>query len=212
MTKLLLIVIVQLLYVPMLTLRTICMVKNLKILTALFGFLEALISIFALSIVLSGEQSIVEMIVYAIGFAVGLIVGISIEKKLAIGFSSMQVNIEKYNEELIEMLRNDGFGVTVYYGEGKYGRRINLDILTKRKKEKYLLRLINEYEPNAFVMAFEPKMFRGGYLTEMMSKRARNRQENKKLEINPSKNVIVKTFEELKCEAEALKKNWNRDQ
>lgn len=212
MTKLLLIIIVQLLYVPMLTLRTICMVKNLKILTALFGFLEALISIFALSIVLSGEQSIVEMIVYAIGFAVGLIVGISIEKKLAIGFSSMQVNIEKYNEELIEVLRNDGFGVTIYYGEGKYGRRINLDILTKRKKEKYLLRLINEYEPNAFVMAFEPKMFRGGYLTEMMSKRARNRQENKRLDINPSKNVIVKTFEELKCEAEALKKNWNRDQ
>ncbi|AFA49944.1 DUF2179 domain-containing protein [Acetobacterium woodii] len=212
MTKLLLIVIVQLLYVPMLTLRTICMVKNLKILTALFGFLEALISIFALSIVLSGEQSIAEMIVYAIGFAVGLIVGISIEKKLAIGFSSIQVNIEKYNDKLIELLRDDGFGVTVYYGEGKDGKRINLDILTKRKKEKYLLQLINQYEPNAFVMSFEPKMFRGGYLTEMMSRRARNRQENKKLEINPSKNVIVKTFEELKCEAEALKKNWNRDQ
>ena len=38
MTKLLLIIGIQLLYVPMLTLRTICMVKNLKILTALFGF------------------------------------------------------------------------------------------------------------------------------------------------------------------------------
>lgn len=211
MTKLLIIICVQLLYVPMLTLRTICMVKNLKILTALFGFLETLIYIFGLAIVLSGEQSIIEMVVYAIGFAVGLIVGISIEKKLAIGFSSIQVNIEKYNDGLIDVLRNGGFGVTVYYGDGKYGRRINLDILTKRRKEKYLLRLINAYEPNAFVMAFEPKMFRGGYLAEIMNKPKRNMKENKKAGINQSRNVINKTLDELKCEAAALKKNWGKD-
>ncbi|MDD3323432.1 MAG: DUF5698 domain-containing protein, partial [Paludibacter sp.] len=65
------------------------MVKNLKVLTGLFGFMEALIYIFGLAIVLSGDQNILEMVVYAIGFAAGLILGIYIEQKLAIGFTSI---------------------------------------------------------------------------------------------------------------------------
>ena len=128
MTRLFLIIFIQLLYVPMLTLRTICMVKNLKVLTGIFGFMEALIYIFGLAIVLSGEQSIVEMVVYAIGFAAGLTLGIYIEQKLAIGFTSIHVNIEQENPTLIEVLRKEGFGVTVYLGEGKFGKRTKLDI------------------------------------------------------------------------------------
>ncbi|PKM74953.1 MAG: hypothetical protein CVU92_03820 [Firmicutes bacterium HGW-Firmicutes-17] len=171
MTRLFLIVFIQLLYVPMLTLRTISMVKNLKVLTSFFGFMEALIYIFGLAIVLSGDQSILEMVVYAVGFAAGLILGIYIEQKLAIGFTSIQVNIEEENPTLVEVLRKEGFGVTVYLGEGKFGKRTNLDILTRRKSEKNLLKIIEKHEPKAFIMSFEPKMFRGGYLTEMMNGR-----------------------------------------
>ena len=69
MSKLLLIILIQLIYVPLLTLRTITMVKNLKMLTALFGFLEALVYIFGLAMVLSGDQDIVEMVVYAFGYS-----------------------------------------------------------------------------------------------------------------------------------------------
>lgn len=208
MTRLFLIVFVQLLYVPMLTLRTICMVKNLKVLTGLFGFMEALIYIFGLAIVLSGDQSILEMVVYAIGFAAGLTLGIYIEQKLAIGFTSIQVNIEEENPTLIEVLRKEGFGVTVYYGEGKFGKRTNLDILTRRKSEKNLLKIIEKYEPKAFIMSFEPKMFRGGYLTEMMNgrlKRKVHRQEKSDMEI---KSVISKTVAEIKNETVTLKKDW----
>ena len=85
MSKLILIIIVQLLYVPMLTLRTICMVKNLKKLTSLFGFLESLIYVFGLALVLSGDSSTLEMIVYAVGFSVGLVLGMIVEQKMAIG-------------------------------------------------------------------------------------------------------------------------------
>ena len=208
MSKLFLIIIIQLLYVPMLTLRTICMVKNLKILTAFFGFLEALVSIFGLAIVLSGEQNIVEMLVYALGFALGLVVGILVEQKLAIGFSSMQVNITHDNEMLVNILRAEGFGVTVYFGEGKYGKRINLDILTKRKKEAKLLGIIHKYEPKAFIMAFEPKMFRGGYLTEMMTKRIKIKKRSANSNESRIKKVVKKTVEGIKFEAEELKKNW----
>lgn len=204
MSRLLLIIIIQLLYVPMLTLRTICMVKNLKVLTGIFGFLEAAINIFGLAIVLSGDHSFLEMGVYSLGFASGLILGIAIEQKLAIGFITLQVNIQHKNEALINLLRNEGFGVTIYYGDGRSGPRINLDILTKRKKEKRLLQIIEEYEPCAFVMSYEPKMFRGGYLTEIMKRRPKMMDKKKKSD----RSVIKKTVDGIKTEAEVLKSDW----
>ncbi|MGB3366356.1 MAG: DUF2179 domain-containing protein, partial [Acidaminobacteraceae bacterium] len=164
MSKLILIILVQLLYVPMLTLRTISMVKNLKILTSVFGFLEALVYIFGLAIVLSGEQSVVEMLVYALGFGMGLLVGILVEQKLAIGYTTMHVNINHTNNEILTDLRDKGFGVTVFKGEGKFGDRNKLEILTKRKRESELIKLIYEKEPEAFIVSYEPKTFKGGYL------------------------------------------------
>ncbi|PKM73063.1 MAG: hypothetical protein CVU92_06930 [Firmicutes bacterium HGW-Firmicutes-17] len=211
MMRLFLIIFIQLLYVPMLTLRTICMVKNLKVLTGVFGFMEALIYIFGLAIVLSGGQSILEMVVYAAGFAAGLTLGIYIEQKLAIGFTTIQVNIEQENTTLIEDLRKEGFGVTVYFGEGKHGKRTNLDILTKRKCEKNLLKIIEKYEPRAFIVSFEPKMFRGGYLAEMMNGRLKRKMSKKDRQEKAIKSVIEKTVEEIKAETETLKKDWFED-
>lgn len=211
MSRLFLIIFVQLLYVPMLTLRTICMVKNLKVLTGLFGFLEALIYIFGLAIVLSGEQSILEMVVYALGFAAGLTLGIYIEQKLAIGFTSIHVNIEEENPTLVTVLRNEGYGVTSYCGAGKSGKRTKLDILTRRKSEKNLLKLIEKYEPKAFIMSFEPKMFRGGYLTEMMNGRLKRKLQRVDQSPQESKSVIEKTVEEIKSETETLKNDWFED-
>ncbi|MGV8906774.1 MAG: DUF2179 domain-containing protein [Acetobacterium sp.] len=211
MSKLFLIIIVQLLFVPMLTLRTICMVKNLKILTAFFGFLEALVYIFGLTIVLSGEQNIIEMVVYAIGFALGLFVGILVEQKLAIGFSSVHVNIDHNNETLVNVLRNEGFGVTVYSGDGKYGKRIKLDILTKRKREAKLLEIIHDGEPKAFIMAFEPKMFRGGYITEIMKKRIKFNRRSINKDESKLRSVIEETVNGIKSEASKLREDWTEE-
>lgn len=208
MSKLLLIIVVQLLYVPMLTLRTICMVKNLKLFTSIFGFIEALIYIFGLTIVLSGEQKAIEMIVYSFGFAMGLVVGIYVEQRLAIGFSTLQVNIKNMNTELINILRNQGFGVTVYSGEGRLGERKKLDILTKRKRESELIKLVYKHEPEAFIIAYEPKMFKGGYLTEIMKKRMLIRKKTNKDLTHESLNTVEKTMKEIKREARALKKHW----
>ena len=208
MSKLLLIIIVQLAFVPMLTLRTISMVKNLKIFTAVFGFLEALIYIFGLSIVLSGEQSIIEMIVYSVGFMLGLIVGIYVEQKLAIGFTSVHVNINHENDEMVEMLREKGFGVTVFSGKGRLGNRQRLDILTRRKKEKELMNIIYTFEPEAFVISYEPKTFKGGYLTEIMKKRLRKNVIGKKDTSSDSIPLVKSVVEEITEEAQQFKNNW----
>ncbi len=173
MLKIVFICVLQLVYVPILALRTISMVKKLKALTAILGIIETLIYVFGLSIVLSGDLNLLEMIVYAVGFGLGLVVGIEVENKIAIGYTSFKVNINNKNELLINDLRQCGYGVTLYEGQGRESSRYQLDILTRRSKEGELMALISQYEPKAFIMAFEPTRFQGGYIEAMMKKRVK---------------------------------------
>lgn len=183
MTNIILILILQLVYVPLLTLRTIFLVKNMTTIASIIGFAEALIYVFGLSLVFSGEQGPLAMLVYAIGFALGIVVGGIVENKLALGYNSFTVNLMNKNMSLITHLRNEGFGVTIFEGEGKDSKRYSLDILTKRNREKELLDLIHEYEPSSFIVSYEPRRFKGGFLVNSM-KRAR------KLKIQPRKKSI----------------------
>lgn len=187
MINILLILLLQLIYVPILTLRTIFLVKNMTLVASFLGFLEALIYVFGLSLVFSGDQGTLAMFVYAGGFGIGILVGGYVENKLAVGYNSFVVNMMNKNTDLIARLRNEGFGVTVYEGEGRDSIRYRLDILTKRSREKELLELIDEYEPQSFVVSYEPRRFKGGFLVKNMKKQ----RKLKEAEINtPSEKVV----------------------
>lgn len=172
MLNIILILVLQLVYVPLLTLRTIFIVKNMTIIASLLGFAESLIYVFGLSLVFSGDQGTLALFVYALGFGLGILVGGVVENKLAIGYNSFVVNLMEKNTDLIGHLRSEGFGVTVYEGEGRDSSRYRLDILTKRNREGELLDLIDEYEPQSFIVSYEPRRFKGGFLVNTM-KRAR---------------------------------------
>lgn len=206
MREIVLILILQLCYVPMLALRTICMVKKLTLLTAFFGFLEAIVYVFGLALVLSGDQTTLAMIVYALGFSLGLIVGIAIENKIAIGFRSVLVNIKTKNVLLIDELRSMGYGVTVFEGEGREGSRYRLDILTKRSQEKELFELINAHEPSAFVIAYEPTRFQGGYIEQMMKKQM-NQKFNFQLPKSEKPGWLKKATQSVASEVKELVKH-----
>lgn len=164
MQDLLLILLLQLLYVPLLTLRTIFLVKNITTLAAIIGVLEMSIYVFGLSLVFNGDQSILAMIIYAVGFGIGIFAGTAIEKKLAIGYVYTTVNTKLKNEEMVNFLRLEGFAVTTYVGEGRDSNRYKYEILTKRNREAELFHLIEKFEPNAFIISYEPKSFKGGFL------------------------------------------------
>ncbi|MGJ9386150.1 DUF2179 domain-containing protein [Salipaludibacillus sp. CF4.18] len=67
----------------------------------------------------------------------------------------------------------DGFGVTVYEGMGKDSVRYNLQILTKRNMGENVTNMIEENEPNAFIISYELRKFKGGYLLKAMKKKKR---------------------------------------
>lgn len=170
MKEIILIILLQLIYVPILTLRTIFLIKNMTTIAALLGFVEALVYVFGLSLVFSGDQGPLAMLVYAIGYGVGILIGGAIENKLAIGYNSLIVNLMGKNTDLIQDMRNKGFGVTVYEGEGRDGIRYRLDILTKRNREEELMGIIEKYEPKAFIVSYEVRKFKGGFLLNVMKK------------------------------------------
>lgn len=168
MINIVLILVLQLVYVPILTLRTIFLVKNMTVIAAFLGFAEALIYVFGLSLVFSGDQGPLAMLIYALGFGLGILIGGAVENKLAIGYNNFEVNLMDKNIELINLLRNEGFGVTVYEGEGRDSKRYRLEILTKRNREEELLDFIDEYDPKAFIVSYEPRRFKGGFLVNSM--------------------------------------------
>ncbi|MFY9944643.1 MAG: DUF2179 domain-containing protein, partial [Exiguobacterium chiriqhucha] len=65
---------------------------------------------------------------------------------------------------LIQKMRDSGYGVTHYQGQGRDGIRYRLDVLAARTRMKDLRQMVEEYEPKAFLVAFDPIDFKGGYM------------------------------------------------
>lgn len=160
MKEIALILLLMLIYVPILSLRLILMVRSKNIIASFIGFLEAMIYVSILSIVLRGAQTTLTMIVYAAGFGSGIYIGGYIEQRLAIGHIIFKINLKNKNEELMNQLRNKDFSFTIIEGEGKDGKRYCLDILTNRRREEELLKLIETYEPESFIVTYEPRKFK----------------------------------------------------
>jgi uncharacterized protein YebE (UPF0316 family) len=162
--EILLILLLQLIYVPIYTLRTIFLVKNITVLASILGIAEMLIYVFGLSLVFGGDQNFVSMVVYAVGFGLGILLGTKLEQKIAIGYINVTVNTQEKNCNLIDTLRQNGFGVTLYTGEGRDSERYRMEILTKRNRENELIATVEKFEPSAFIISYEPRTFKGGFL------------------------------------------------
>lgn len=171
MLEALIIFIAQLLYVPVFTMRTILLVKGLKKQASAIGMLEGLIYVLAIGLVFSDLSNYMNMISYAVGFGAGLYLGGMLEEKLAIGYVTIEANIPNKNLELVSKLRETGFSVSTDEVEGMNSIRYLLFCTARRDRESEFYKLICEYEPTAFVASYEPRNFRGGYITKGMKKR-----------------------------------------
>lgn len=67
---------------------------------------------------------------------------------------------------MIDTLRHNGFGVTLYIGEGRDSERYRMEILTKRNRENELIATIEKFDHKAFIISYEPRRFKGGFLLD----------------------------------------------
>ena len=107
----------------------------------------------ALGKVISNLDNPGNIFAYALGFACGNYIGITIENTIALGKLAAQVVVnEEKNDELVEHLRENGFGVTVIDAEGREGHRKVLHIVFNRKDLDRLKQVIYDFKRRMFLL------------------------------------------------------------
>lgn len=154
---------INIVFVSLNTLRVLFVIKGRRVLAACISMVEVGIYLLGLSIVLQNLDSPLKIIAYCLGYGAGVYIGSRIEQRLALGYINVQVIVDSDEYDLPELLRERGYGVTDWYGEGRDGLRLVLQVLAKRSNEKDLIKYLHEVAPNAFIVSYEPKQFSGGF-------------------------------------------------
>jgi uncharacterized protein YebE (UPF0316 family) len=149
--------------VSMGTLRMILLVKGQRKIAAMIGFFEVMIYLIVLGKVVGNINKPLLIIAYCLGYASGNYVGSKIEEKLSIGRLLVQIIVKEIKCGIVDALRNAGFGVTIFEGEGMDGSSYMLNVITERKKVKELKEIINKQDCGAFLTTMDVRSSLGGY-------------------------------------------------
>lgn len=160
----LLIFFVRIIDVSMGTLRTVLVIRGRRLTGAFIGFVEVLVWFLIVSQALTSDSnSIWIAIAYASGFSTGTFVGSWIEEKLAIGSSSFNIITKGLRYDLVDILREKGFGVSSIVCQGKDDENLMLLIEVDRKKMKKVNDIIKEVAPDSFITISDTKKIINGY-------------------------------------------------
>ena len=150
------------------SLKTCMMVKGQRLKAAGLGFLECTIWGLVISTIIGTlGDNIFLLGFYCIGYAAGLFLGSTIEGKIALGTSSLELIAgDACTEKITAMLREKGKGYTVFEGHGSVDKMNMIFIVLPRKESIKLLKEIRRTCDNkVFVVASEVSKYAGGYGT-----------------------------------------------
>lgn len=133
------------------TLRTISIIQGRVGLAFTLGFIEISMWLAVLSTILPiVAETPLLAVFYALGFSTGNVVGILIERKLAMGFTNFRVISSLNGRKIAEKIREKGYRSTIFEGEGKDGKVIEVYVVCERKALPEIIRIVKEIEPTAF--------------------------------------------------------------
>lgn len=148
------------------SLKTCMMVKGQRLKAAGLGFVECMIWGLVISTIIStlGDDFTL-LFFYCTGYAVGLFLGSTIENKIAIGTSNLELIANDESTELITTyLKEKNMGYTVLEGRGSKDKMNMIFIVLARKETPRVLREIrNICDNKVFVSVSEVSKYAGGY-------------------------------------------------
>ena len=123
------------------------MVKGQRVKAALLGLLECTVWGLVISTIISTlGDNLVLLAFYAVGYAVGLFVGSTLEGKIALGTSNLQLIANDENtEKIIEYLRAGSRGYTVFDGHGSKDKMNMILIVLPRRECGRVLKEIRKF-------------------------------------------------------------------
>lgn len=148
------------------SLKTCMMVKGERLKAAGLGFLECVIWGLAISTIIGtlGDDLFL-LLFYCVGYAIGLFLGSTIENKIALGTSNLElVANDESTEKITEYLRNNNRGYTVFVGHGSIDKMNMIFVVLPRKEMTKTLKEVRMVSDNkVFVVASEISKYAGGY-------------------------------------------------
>ena len=145
------------------TLRVVFLVNGRRLPATIFAILESAIWILALSRVFSHLDHWQNMVGYSLGYATGTLVGISLEQFIAVGQVVFRIITPMPEMHLRDRLADEGYGVTLFWGEGVNGRVQELMVVIPRRQRRHVIRHIHEIDPTAFVTIENVAQTYGGF-------------------------------------------------
>lgn len=156
--------------VSLATLRMLLAVRGVKYVAPFIGFFEVLFWVFAAGTAIQHLESPLFLIGYAGGFAAGNFVGLMIEERLAFGMATVRIVSRHGGVELAEALRERGFGVTEFGGQGREGRVELVYAVLRRRELPVVYEEVATWDPEAFVTVEEPRAIHRGWMFDKRRK------------------------------------------
>ena len=148
------------------SLKTCMMVKGQRLKAAGLGFVECIIWGLVVSGVIGtlGDNPL-RLLFYCAGYATGLFLGATIESKIALGTSNLElIASDESTEKITAYLKENNRGYTVFAGHGSTDKMNMIFIVLPRKETPRVLREIRKCcDGKVFVVASEVSKYAGGY-------------------------------------------------
>lgn len=148
------------------SLKTCMMVKGQRLKAAALGFTECIIWGLVISTIIGTlGDDIILLLFYCTGYATGLFLGSTIESKIALGTSNLElIANDDCTEKITEYLVSEGKGYTVFAGHGSIDKMNMIFVVLPRKEVPKTLKNIRKLCDNkVFVAVSEVSKYAGGY-------------------------------------------------
>ena len=152
------------------TIRINMIVRRKKILAATIGFFEVAIFISIIVRIVQQVDSIYGILAYAAGFAVGTIIGVIISEKLSRDLISTNIISKKHSDDIKEVLKEEGYGITCYNGKGINGEVEIINVVCSQLNAKRMDKLVYNTDPKAFMASYMLDKIRGGFMRGLKKK------------------------------------------
>ena len=148
------------------SLKTCMMVKGQRLKAAGLGFVECTIWGLVISTIIGTlGDNIFLLAFYCVGYATGLFLGSTIENKIALGTSNLElIANDDSTEKITNYLKENNRGYTVFEGHGSTDKMNMIFIVLPRRETPRVLKDIRKTCNNkVFVVASEVSKYAGGY-------------------------------------------------
>jgi uncharacterized protein YebE (UPF0316 family) len=148
------------------SLKTCMMVKGQRLKAAGLGFVECTIWGLVISTLIGTlGDNLLLLVFYCIGYATGLFLGSTLESKIALGTSNLElVASDESTAKITAYLKENGRGYTVFEGQGSKEKMNMIFVVLPRKEAPKVLGEIRKTCDNkVFVAVSEVSRYAGGY-------------------------------------------------